>query len=136
MAFLTGTTTVRFFDPHELPSPNYSRSFSDFGVSIWGKDFDPEAHEDIVHKGQALYAPTVDVFLPVCNEPLALLANTWNYVLALDYPHVTVHVLDDGAKDEVKALANKYGFECEHQTKWAGGKNVDRLVTKIVSRQP
>ncbi|CAM9474999.1 unnamed protein product, partial [Hapterophycus canaliculatus] len=54
--------------------------------------------------------PTVDVFLPVCNEPLVLLANTWNHVLDLDYPRFVVHVLDDGAKDEVKALAAEYGF--------------------------
>eukprot|EP00903_Cladosiphon_okamuranus_P011815 g11103.t1 len=82
-----------------------------FGVSMWGKDFDPDVHEDVLRKGQAACTLTVDVFLPVCNEPIVLLANTWNHVLALDYPHVTVHVLDDGGKDEVKALAAKYGFE-------------------------
>eukprot|EP00903_Cladosiphon_okamuranus_P008684 g8320.t2 len=81
-----------------------------FGVSIWGKDFDPDVHQDILRKGH-VYRPTVDVFLPVCNEPIVLLANTWNHVLALDYPHVAVHVLDDGGSDEVKVLAAKYGFE-------------------------
>ncbi|CAM9997739.1 unnamed protein product, partial [Ectocarpus fasciculatus] len=83
-----------------------------FGVSIWGRDFDPEVHAIVVRNGVDVeYSPTVDVFLPVCNEPTVLLANTWNHVLAMDYPHVTVHVLDDGAKDEVKALAGAYGFQ-------------------------
>ena len=90
------------------------RVCADFGVSMWGKDFDPDEHEGVLRKGQGFYKPTVDVFLPVCNEPTVLLANTWNHVLALDYPHVTVHVLDDGGNDEVKALAAEYGFECEH----------------------
>ncbi|CAM9352639.1 unnamed protein product [Scytosiphon promiscuus] len=82
-----------------------------FGVSVWGKDFNPDAHADVVRKGDVeKFAPTIDVFLPVCNEPLALLANTWNHVLTLDYPYLAVHVLDDGAKDEVKALAEEYGF--------------------------
>lgn len=89
--------------------------FQDFGVSVWGKDFDADAHEDVLRRSGGAEGPfpTVDVFLPVCNEPTVLLANTWDHVLALDYPHVTVHVLDDGAKDEVKALAAEYGFECE-----------------------
>ncbi len=81
---------------------------------MWGKDFDPDAHQGILRKGHA-YSPTVDVFLPVCNEPMVVLANTWNHVLALDYPNVAVHVLDDGGNDKVKVLASKYGFECEHQ---------------------
>lgn len=88
--------------------------WTDFAVSIWGRDFDPEVHAIVVRNGLDVeYSPTVDVFLPVCNEPTVLLANTWNHVLAMDYPHVTVHVLDDGAKDEVKALAGEYGFQCE-----------------------
>lgn len=97
---------------------------ADFGVSVWGKDFDPEEHREVLRRAglpadgngssaDTTRAPTVDVFLPVCNEPLLLLANTWNHVQALDYPRVTVHVLDDGAKDEVRALAAEYGFECE-----------------------
>ena len=83
-------------------------------MSVWGKDFNPEAHAEIVRQGEeAEYLPTVDIYLPVCNEPLVLLANTWNYVHALDYPRATVHVLDDGAKDDVRDLAAEHGFKCE-----------------------
>lgn len=93
--------------------------YADFGVSVWGKEFDPEEHEDIVRRGGVAegHAPTVDVFLPVCNESTVLLANTWKHVQDLDYPHVIVYVLDDGASDEVEALAAAYGFECEHHTR-------------------
>lgn len=81
---------------------------------MWGKDFSPETHADIVRKSEeAGYKPTVDVFLPVCREPAYLLANTWKYVSALDYPDVNVYVLDDGASEEVGALAAKFGFNCE-----------------------
>lgn len=87
---------------------------ADFGVAVWGKDFDPEVHADIIQKAaDERYLPTVDVFLPVCNEPIYVLANTWKYVKALNYPFVKVHVLDDGAKDEVRDLAAEFAFECE-----------------------
>ncbi|CAN0147914.1 unnamed protein product, partial [Ectocarpus fasciculatus] len=75
------------------------------GVAIWGRDFKPDVHAEVVKASEEKgYRPSVDVFLPVCKEPLHLLANTWQHVAALDYPHVKVFVLDDGASDEVKAL--------------------------------
>lgn len=83
-------------------------------MAIWGKDFDPEEHERILQLArEARFRPTVDIFLPVCNEPLEVLDNTWKYVSAIDYPGLKVHVLDDGAKEEVKTLAKLYEFECE-----------------------
>lgn len=41
-----------------------------------------------------------------------ILENTYRYIRQLEYPagRMKVHVLDDGAMDEVKALAEKYGF--------------------------
>lgn len=83
-----------------------------FGVAVWGKDFDPATHSAVVQKAvQDGYYPTVDVYLPVCNEPTHVLDNTWKYVGAMDYPRMTVHVLDDGAKEEVRQLARVHGFE-------------------------
>ncbi|CAN0266234.1 unnamed protein product [Ectocarpus fasciculatus] len=79
---------------------------------MWGKDFRLDEHTEVLKASEEKgYMPTVDVFLPVCKEPLYLLANTWKHVAALDYPHVKVFVLDDGASDEVKALASVFGFE-------------------------
>ncbi|CAM9372111.1 unnamed protein product [Ectocarpus sp. 4 AP-2014] len=88
-----------------------------FGVAVWGKDFDPEEHAARLRKAQhEHYYPSVDIFLPVCREPTHLLDNTWKYVRALDYPNVTVHVLDDGAKEEVRQLAEMHGFQYIRRT--------------------
>ena len=82
-----------------------------FGVSIWGKDFILEEHQKKIEEAKENnYFPSVDIFLPVCGEPLTMLDNTWKYVSAMDYPNFSVHVLDDGKKDEVKYLAEMYGF--------------------------
>jgi len=83
-----------------------------FGYSIIvGRDYSYLTHLEIFSKAKDLgYFPTVDVFLPICGESLQILNNTWYYVQKLDYPNFKVHVLDDGAKDEVKSLAESYGF--------------------------
>lgn len=102
--------------PPEIPPTQtlYWKQRTDFGVAVWGKDFNPEDHAERLRKAQhEHYYPSVDVFLPVCREPTHLLDNTWKYVRALDYPNVTVHVLDDGAKEEVRQLAEMHGFQCE-----------------------
>lgn len=54
------------------------------------------AHERVVAP-DAL--PTVDVFVPTYNEGWDVLSRTLVGALALDYPRLTVHVLDDGARD-------------------------------------
>jgi len=58
-----------------------------------------------------LRPPSVDVFLPCAGESLHVLNNTYRHVAALVYPGlVSVFVLDDGGRKEVKALASRYGF--------------------------
>eukprot|EP00904_Undaria_pinnatifida_P002026 jgi/Undpi1/11824/HiC_scaffold_4.g01523.m1 len=80
-------------------------------IATKGRDFVPEKHAEVLQNGaEQEFLPTVDVFLPVCNEPIELIANTWKYVSELDYPYATVHVLDDGAKDDVRDLAEAFGF--------------------------
>lgn len=86
----------------------------DLGISAWGRDFDPGKHAEVVQKAESTqYCPTVDIFLPVCNEPTNVLANTWRHICELDYPHLAVYVLDDGAKEEVRHLAALHGFSCK-----------------------
>jgi len=81
------------------------------GVTVWAKGFDVEKHNELIETAAYNnYFPSVDIYLPVCNEPVALLDNTWKYVQALEYPNFNVHVLDDGAKEEVKYLSELYGF--------------------------
>ncbi len=55
---------------------------------------------------------TVDVFLPSCGEPLAVLDNTLRYVSAMSWRGpMAVYVLDDSARDSVRDLADRYGFQ-------------------------
>lgn len=86
------------------------------------------------------YQPTVDVFLPVCNEPTELLANSWNFVQKLDYPYLIVHVLDDGANDWVRDLAAAYGFHCEQNTVPVSARGVQAggalMGTGVIFRPP
>ena len=57
------------------------------------------------------HGETVDVFLPSCGEPLAVLNNTFRYVSKMDWPGLkTVYVLDDSARETVRDLADQYGF--------------------------
>jgi cellulose synthase (UDP-forming) len=60
----------------------------------------------------AQHDASVDVFLPVCGEEIAVLQNTFYYVKRLDWPgRLTVYVLDDADSAEVRKLASHYGFE-------------------------
>lgn len=86
-----------------------------YWVGVVGKDWDYAAHQARVGRFpiDATTAPTIDIYLPVCAEELEILDNTWKHVTKLDWPadKVRVHVLDDGAKDVVRALAESYGFD-------------------------
>lgn len=62
---------------------------------------------------ESLPAPaglTVDVFITCYDEPLQLLRRTAISARAIRYPHVTA-ILDDGKRDEVKAMAEELGIE-------------------------
>ena len=52
--------------------------------------------------------PTVDIFVTVVNEPLGILRRTLIGCVNQDYPkdRYRVHVLDDGQRDQIKALAD------------------------------
>ncbi|MFE7575745.1 glycosyltransferase family 2 protein [Streptomyces sp. NPDC057521] len=69
------------------------------------------SHEVLVHAWDPPALPTVDLYLPTCGEPLAVLDNAYRAVAALDWPDaLTVWVLDDADSPEVAALAATYGF--------------------------
>jgi cellulose synthase (UDP-forming) len=53
----------------------------------------------------------VDVFLPSCGESIDLLDNTFRCVSGMRWHSTkTVYVLDDSAREEVRALAAQYGY--------------------------
>jgi cellulose synthase (UDP-forming) len=54
---------------------------------------------------------TVDVFLPSCGESVEMLDNTFHCVMRMRWHGTkTVYVLDDSAREEVRALAARYHF--------------------------
>ncbi len=53
--------------------------------------------------------PTVDVFIPVYDEPLEVVAPTVRAATRMRGARVTVHVLDDGGSDELAAFASSVG---------------------------
>ena len=82
-------------------------------VNVRTRGFDLAAHHELVAWWHPSRYPSLDVFLPVCGEPLAVLANTWTYVAELirAYPGTaTAYVLDDGTDERVRAMAENFGF--------------------------
>ena len=78
-----------------------------------GKRFDVDEHKRLVANWQPERYPSVDVFLPVCGEPLPILRNTWIRVARLisHYQGTAIaYVLDDSASPEIKAMAREFGF--------------------------
>ncbi|MCJ1366171.1 hypothetical protein MMC16_005297 [Acarospora aff. strigata] len=84
-------------------------------ISCIGKAFKLDDHKQLLveHPLNLGTAPTIDIYLPICKEPLEIMRNTWNHIIKLKYPEgkVKVWVLDDGAQDSVEQLARRFGFE-------------------------
>ena len=82
-------------------------------ISSFGREFDLMEHERLLEKSPVTDdAPTMDIYLPVCKEPLEILENTWRCIVRLQYPEkkMAIYVLDDGADKEVESLALRFGF--------------------------
>ncbi len=92
-------------------------STASFGLSIplcfIGRGFDLDRHNAQVRTWSPRAYPRVDIFLPICGEPIEVLRNTWRGVFELvhAYPGVAVpYVLDDGADPMARATAAELGF--------------------------
>ena len=53
--------------------------------------------------------PAVDIFIPTYNEPLDVLEKTIIAAAAMDYPHKTVWVLDDGRREWLRVFCEEIG---------------------------
>jgi cellulose synthase (UDP-forming) len=83
-------------------------------VNAGTRGFDQAAHRTVVASWWPTRYPSLDVFLPVCGEPLAVLHNTWLHVSELirAYPGTSIaYVLDDGADERLRAMAGDFGFK-------------------------
>jgi len=82
-------------------------------TDTFGRSFNLAAHKSLIEGWKPDKYPRVDVFLPVCGEPVPILRNTWTHVWhMMDHYKgtVTPYVLDDSASPEIKALARDFGF--------------------------
>ncbi|MEU9256675.1 cellulose synthase catalytic subunit [Streptomyces sp. NPDC048270] len=98
-----------------LPLTGFSLAYYLVSLRVNGfaGDFDLKAHRRLVRRWQPTAYPSVDVFLPVCGEPVSVLHNTWTYVRAMAdrYPGTCLpFVLDDSASPEVAAMSRDFGF--------------------------
>ncbi|WP_373034328.1 glycosyltransferase family 2 protein [Streptomyces sp. NRRL B-2790] len=82
-------------------------------VNLFSRDFDLARHRGLVAGWRPDSYPSVDIFLPVCGEPIEVLHNTWTHVRALaqGYPGACEpFVLDDSDNPELRAMAADFGF--------------------------
>ncbi len=82
-------------------------------VNFTGRGFDMAAHQARINAWQPNSYPSVDVYLPVCGEPIEVLRNTWSAVseLIAGYEGVALaYVLDDGPSEEARSTCESFGF--------------------------
>jgi cellulose synthase (UDP-forming) len=82
-------------------------------VNAGTRGFDEAAHRRLVGSWRPPGHPSLDVFLPVCGEPIEVLRNTWEHVVELlaAYPGVgTGYVLDDADSAQARELAQSLGL--------------------------
>jgi cellulose synthase/poly-beta-1,6-N-acetylglucosamine synthase-like glycosyltransferase len=99
-------------------------------VNFAGVGFDLGAHQARIAAWHPPSYPDVDIYLPICGEPVELLRNTWIAVSGLieDYHGKTqVYVLDDGPDERARVMAGSFGFNYIHRPDWPAGKKAGNL---------
>ena len=74
-------------------------------MNFAGRSFDLARHKELVAAWRPGSYPQIDIFLPICGEPIELLHNTWIGVFELVQAYqgdAYVFVLDDGPSDEAR----------------------------------
>ncbi len=61
------------------------------------------------------WRPHVDILVPTCGEPLAVLQRSLLGCTQQSYPHTSVWVLDDAGREEVRQLARRLGCRYLHR---------------------
>lgn len=82
-----------------------------FANTLRGRRLTRGSHELLLRAWRPHRAPSVDLYLPTCGEPLDVLANAYRHVADVRWPgELTVWVLDDADRSQVAALAAEHGF--------------------------
>lgn len=82
-------------------------------VNFTGRSFRLADHVLKVKAYRPARWPAVDIFLPVCGEPIEVLRNTWTGVFELIYAYpglARAYILDDGPSDAARDLSATFGF--------------------------
>jgi len=101
LPFMVFTVTYILYQAISLP------------VNFTGRGFDLAAHQARVQNWCPARYPSVDIYLPICGEPIDMLRNTWTAVFELiaGYPGLAqAYVLDDGPSDEARSVSESFGF--------------------------
>jgi cellulose synthase/poly-beta-1,6-N-acetylglucosamine synthase-like glycosyltransferase len=99
-------------------------------VNFAGAGFDLDAHQARIQAWRPSSYPDVDIYLPICGEPVDLLRNTWTAVLGLigEYQgDARAFVLDDGPSETARSMAGSFGFCYLHRPDWPAGKKAGNL---------
>ena len=82
--------------------------------------------------------PHVDVFVPTYNEDEELVERTLMGALAMDYPRHEVHLLDDGRRPAMRALAGQLGvtYHIRGDNKHAKAGNINAALARTHDRPP
>jgi Glycosyl transferase family group 2 len=116
--FLLFTATYVIYQAISLP------------VNFTGVGFDLAAHQARIQAWHPASYPRVDIYLPICGEPIELLRNTWTAVTDLIEAYAgeaRAYVLDDGPSGEARSMADLLGFRYIHRPDWPAGKKAGNL---------
>jgi cellulose synthase (UDP-forming) len=78
-----------------------------------GRSFHPTEHITRVRSWQPASWPDVDIYLPICGEPIQMLRNTWAGVFEVVHAYpgcARAFVLDDGPCDVARDVSASFGF--------------------------
>jgi len=99
-------------------------------VNFTGAGFDLAAHQARIRSWHPASYPDIEIYLPICGEPIELLRNTWTAAARLIEQYegdARAYVLDDGPSDEACSMAELFGFRYIHRPDWPTGKKAGNL---------
>jgi cellulose synthase (UDP-forming) len=91
-----------------------------------------DGHERRLRSTAASTLPSVDVYIPTYSEPLDVLEKTITGALCLDYPNISVWILDDGRRPWLKAFCEDkgVGYITRPDNAHAKAGNINHALTK------
>lgn len=116
---ITAQVIMEIYHPALWPIGIYTLAYTlyqviSIPVNFTGRGFDFNKHQRLIADWIPRTWPTVDIYLPVCNEPIEVIKNTWVHVAKLlqncPAEAVQVWVLDDGNDPHVRQLAGEFPF--------------------------